>query len=101
MKSTLNLYLLIDHLSTEYDLDYFVAIHKTRTQYPDMIEIIIDRPLGELKQRLNEVEGKLALLEREIRGLLQQFTSVAKRAFATPQRAPVSAHQTGCSQLFG
>lgn len=56
------------YLSTEYDLDYFVAINKTRTQYPEMIEIVIERPLGELKQRLNEVDSKSALIEREIRG---------------------------------
>lgn len=55
------------YINTEYDLDYFVAINKTRAQYPKMIEIIIDRPLGELKQRLHEVVERLALVDREIR----------------------------------
>jgi V/A-type H+-transporting ATPase subunit I len=55
------------YIGTEYDLDYFIAIHKTRTQYPKMIEIFIDRPVGELRERLEEVQERSALLEREIR----------------------------------
>ena len=55
------------YINTEYDLDYFMAINKTRMQYPKMIEILIDRPLGELKEKLREVRDRLSFVEREIR----------------------------------
>lgn len=54
-------------VGTEYDLDYFVAINKERTQYPKMIEILIELPLGELRQRLLEVREELARCEADLR----------------------------------
>ncbi len=54
------------YVGTEYDLDYFVAINKERTQYPKMIEIMIERPLGELKERLLQVHLEIAKTEQEI-----------------------------------
>lgn len=53
-------------IGTEYDLDYFTAINKEKTQYPKMVEIIIDRPVGELKKRLHTVQYEIAQTEREI-----------------------------------
>ena len=55
------------HVATEYDLDYFVAINEEKMQYPSMIEILIDRPLGELKERLFALREEIAVLESEIR----------------------------------
>ena len=55
------------YVGTEYDLDYFVAVHKEAAQYPKMIEIIIDQPIGELKKRLHHVLDRLAQLEIDIR----------------------------------
>lgn len=55
------------YISTDYDLDYFVAINKDRKQYPDMIEILVDRPVGELHKRLMEVDERIAALESDIR----------------------------------
>ena len=52
---------------TEYDLDYFVTINKERTPYPKMIEILIDRPVGELRQRLLEVREELARCDADLR----------------------------------
>lgn len=43
------------YVGTEYDLDYFVAVNHELKQYPDMIEIQIPHPVGELKQRLHHV----------------------------------------------
>jgi len=54
------------YVGTEYDLAYFVAIHKERTQYPKMIEMIIDRPLGELRKRLYELRLELSKIEESI-----------------------------------
>lgn len=55
------------YVGTEYDLDYFVSINKERTQYPKMIEILIDRPVGELRDRLLTVRERVATLESDIR----------------------------------
>lgn len=54
------------YVGTEYDLDYFVAVNKERTQYPKMIEILIDRPVGMLRARLHQVRLELAQVEGEI-----------------------------------
>ena len=55
------------YVGTEYDLDYFIAINKERHQYPKMIEILIDRPVGELDDRSLLVEERIAALESDIR----------------------------------
>ncbi len=57
------------YVGTEYDLDYFVAINRERTQYPKMIEILIDRPVGELRGRLHQVRLDIAKTEQEIHDL--------------------------------
>lgn len=54
------------YIGTEYDLAYFVAINKERTQYPKMIEIIIDRSVGELRERLHQVGLAITQTEQEI-----------------------------------
>jgi V/A-type H+/Na+-transporting ATPase subunit I len=54
-------------VGTEYDLDYFVSVNKERTQYPKMIEILIDASVGELKQNLLRVQGELARCEADLR----------------------------------
>lgn len=54
-------------VGTEYDLDYFVAINKESKQYPKMIEILIDRPVGELQDRSIIVDERIAALESDIR----------------------------------
>lgn len=53
-------------VGTEYDLDYFVAINKERTKYPKMIEIIIDRPVGELRERLKICKLQLSKVGKDI-----------------------------------
>lgn len=55
------------HVGTEYDLDYFVAIHEERKQYPKMIEMIIDRPVGLLRERLQVLREEIAKVESDIR----------------------------------
>jgi len=52
---------------TEYDLDYFIAINKERTQYPRMVEILIERPVGELRERLLASREELARCDADLR----------------------------------
>lgn len=54
------------YLGTEYDLAYFVAINKERVQYPKMIEILIERPVGELRRRREELVHEIAEKERQV-----------------------------------
>lgn len=54
------------YVGTEYDLDYFISINKEKTQYPKMIEIVIDKPVGELRERLQYVKLELTQLEQNI-----------------------------------
>lgn len=51
----------------DYDLDHFVSIQKEKVQYPKMIEIQIERPVGVLRERLFQVKEELAKIESEIR----------------------------------
>jgi V/A-type H+/Na+-transporting ATPase subunit I len=55
-------------ISTDYDLDYFVTINKEARSYPDMIEMRIDRPLGELQSHLHFVKESLHQIEAELKG---------------------------------
>jgi V/A-type H+-transporting ATPase subunit I len=55
------------YIKTEYDLDYFIAINKEKTSYPKMIEMTIDHPVGELREKLFATQDKLAHVETELR----------------------------------
>lgn len=54
-------------IGTEYDLDYFIAINKTRVQYPKMIEIQMEHSLRQLLERSAEARRELARMELELR----------------------------------
>jgi len=58
----------IIYIGTEYDLDYFLTFNPKSQQYPGMIEMRIDRPLGELKNHLSFVKESLHELEAELKG---------------------------------
>ncbi len=55
------------YVGTEYDLDYFITINPERVTYPHMIEMRIDRPLGELKLQLSEVVESQHRMETELK----------------------------------
>lgn len=44
------------YITSENGLDYFVAINEEEKQYPKMIEMIIDHPVGQLKKRYLEIQ---------------------------------------------
>ncbi|MBI2812202.1 MAG: V-type ATP synthase subunit I, partial [Candidatus Melainabacteria bacterium] len=44
------------YIGSDYDLDYFIAINDEPKSYPDMIEMRIDRPLGDLQTHLSFVK---------------------------------------------
>ncbi|MGE5196750.1 MAG: V-type ATP synthase subunit I, partial [Anaerolineae bacterium] len=56
------------YVGTEYDLDYFIAINRQTTSYPEMVEMHLDRSADELKQRLVFVEEALHEVMAELKG---------------------------------
>jgi V/A-type H+/Na+-transporting ATPase subunit I len=56
------------YIASDYDLDYFIAINQEPCSYPDMIEMRIDRPLGELQMHLSFVKESLHQIEAELKG---------------------------------
>ncbi len=56
------------YIGTEYDLDYFIAVSKEPKIHPEMIEMRIDRPLGELQMHLSFVKESLHQIEAELKG---------------------------------
>lgn len=55
------------YLNTEYDLDYFMAIHDSPVNYPHMIEMRVDKPVGELKEELESIKQFLQRIEIELK----------------------------------
>jgi V/A-type H+-transporting ATPase subunit I len=47
------------YVGTDYDLDYYISINKERKQYPNMIEIIIENSLGDIKNQIEEIEKEV------------------------------------------
>lgn len=54
-------------VGTEFDLHYFASVNKERKKYPKMIEILIEKPVGQLKERLLQVREELARVEADLR----------------------------------
>jgi V/A-type H+-transporting ATPase subunit I len=52
------------YIGTEYDLDYYVAINQEKKQYPRMIEMQVDRPASELRERLSDVREQIHHIEK-------------------------------------
>lgn len=56
------------YISTDYDLDYFMAINPQPVSYPDMMEMRIDRPVGELQNQQVLLKDLVYQLEAELKG---------------------------------
>lgn len=55
-------------INSDFDLDYFITINDEEKSYPNMIEMRIDRPLGELQTHLSFVKDSLHQIEAELKG---------------------------------
>lgn len=56
------------HVSSAHALDYFIGINKEQKQYPKMVEMIIDRPWGQLKRREKEIHKEQHDCEGHLKG---------------------------------
>ncbi len=57
------------YVNTAYDLDYFISINQQQASYPEMIEMRIDRSVGQLQTQHAFIKESLHLLEAELKGL--------------------------------
>lgn len=55
------------YVGTEFDLDYFIALSSVPKQYPNMIEMRVDRPLGDLREDLKMIKESLHDVELELK----------------------------------
>ncbi len=55
------------YLNTEYDLDYFMSVDEKVRSFPGMIEMRIERSLGELKNRYGELKDSIHNYEGELK----------------------------------
>jgi V/A-type H+-transporting ATPase subunit I len=55
------------YVGTDYDLDYFIAINDETKIYPDMIEMRVDRSVGDLKTHLHLTKESIHDLEVELK----------------------------------
>lgn len=56
------------YVGTENGLDYFAAVNKESTQYPKMVEMIIDRPWNELDALHKKTIKETEQLEHRLKG---------------------------------
>ena len=62
------------YVGSDHDLDYFIGINKERTQYPKLIEMIVDKPYGTLKKRYEEVRQEIASSDERLKGYAKYNT---------------------------
>ncbi len=61
-------------VATEHGLDYFVAFNKELTHFPKMVEMHIQRPLGELRKRTKEISAAIHHTEHRLKGYAKYNT---------------------------
>lgn len=55
------------YVGSMHGLDYYTALNRERKSYEGMIEIMIERPLGQLYKRLNLVNREILAVESELK----------------------------------
>lgn len=56
------------YIDSGHGLDYFCAINTQPMQYPKLVEMRIEKPLGELKKRAKEIEKEIHETEQRLKG---------------------------------
>ncbi len=69
-----------------HTLNYYVAINKERSSYEGLIEIVIDRSMGELKQELAQVSLQIDMYETELATLAHKKTILKQGLYNTLNR---------------
>ncbi len=66
------------YIGSAHTLHYFVAINKERVSYPGLIEMKIDRPVGDLQAELAFLRRRIDLFEDEIAALAHHKKEIQK-----------------------
>lgn len=66
-------------VGTNFGLDYFVSIAAERKSYRGLIEMHIDRPVGQLRARYQEIFGEIRVIEQEIKSYEKRYAFLHKR----------------------
>lgn len=69
------------HVGTVYDLDYFMTINDQERKYPGMIELIVEKPFGELRKRQHEIQGERKKWTKELSDLAH-YLALLRYGFA-------------------
>ena len=67
------------YVATEGDLDYFIGVHKEKTSYPDLIEMVIEKPLGLVLCDLKDVEKEIRHQEQILQDASNHYASLEKQ----------------------
>ena len=62
------------YVATEHELDYFVAINQNIMQYPKLVEMRIEHPLGELQTHQRALEKQIHDTEQELKKYAKYHT---------------------------
>ncbi len=68
------------YISTEYDLDHYVAVNKKddNKKYPNMIEIIIDKPIGDLIDDVMDIKLNISAFKKFIKDAIGYYALIKK-----------------------
>lgn len=55
------------YVGSDHNLDYYFAINPIPTQYDNLVEMRVERPVGELRKREIEIEKELHLTEQHLK----------------------------------
>ena len=55
------------YVGSDMALEYYMALNVEPRQYPKMLEVVIERPLGELKKRLKEIKKDLHAVDDRLK----------------------------------
>ncbi|MGE3954139.1 MAG: V-type ATPase 116kDa subunit family protein [Parachlamydiales bacterium] len=84
-----------------FDLDYFVSIMPTEVHLEGLTEMKIERPLGELQRRLEEVKAKHHELDEELKTYAKYRHALKKALFEVINVGSLEAHQEYPAAHFG
>lgn len=68
------------YVGSDHGLDYFMGINKEPVQFPKMIEMLIERPYGQLKRRHQEIEKEIHVIETHLKGFAK-YSAFLHHAF--------------------
>jgi len=67
------------YVGTEYDLDYYFSLNKQAKKYPNMIEIVIEKPIGVLQEQMNSLAVEMKNKDHQLKLLTKYQKQIEHR----------------------